>query len=224
MPPPNTLFSQADRDAVNRAVQDAEARTSAEIIPVVAASSGRYDRSEDIAGLWLGLAAFLVAWILVPQERQSGSWSGLSPLGHFLTYAASVVVGFVAGTLLASRIDWLRRLLTPRRQLRDEVELRARAVFYDHRVHHTQASSGVLLYVSLLERQATLLADQAVFDRLGQTVLNTLCAEFAGRLHSVSAVTALIETIDSLGTALEDHLPRSASDLNELPDALVLID
>ena len=48
------LITDADRQRINAAIADAELHTSAEIVPVVASASGRYDRAEDIAGLWLG--------------------------------------------------------------------------------------------------------------------------------------------------------------------------
>ena len=99
----STIFGDADRDRVNAAVREAESATSAEILPVVARSSGRYDRPED----------------------------------------------------------WLRRLFTPHTQMREEVLSRAREVFFDQRIHHTGGASGVLLYVSLFEHMAAVIADQS---------------------------------------------------------------
>jgi putative membrane protein len=220
----DAFFSQADRDAVNRAVKEAESRTSAEIIPVIAASSGRYDRSEDVAGLWCGLALFLVVWSVFPTESHSGSWSAPAPVWQFLAFASSIVAGFLIGAVVVSRTHALRRLFTPVRQLRDEVQLRARAVFFDQRVHHTQGASGVLLYVSLFERMATVLADKSVVDKLGQPRIDALCAEFTGRLQAASSITALTETIQAVGRSLSESLPRADDDVNELADALVVLD
>ena len=49
------IFNDQERKRVDDAVAQAEKRTSAEIVPVVATSSGRYDRAEDIVGLFVGL-------------------------------------------------------------------------------------------------------------------------------------------------------------------------
>ena len=87
-----------------------------------------------------------------------------------------MVVGFVLGAALASHVGWLRLLFTPRRQMRDEVAARARAVFFDSRVHHTAGDTGLLIYVSLYERMAAVLADQSIMDKLGQAALDELCA------------------------------------------------
>ena len=219
----NTQFSQADRDAINRAVKEAESQTSAEVIPVIAVSSGRYDRSEDVVGLWVGLTAFLAVWLIFPVKSESASWGAPSPIWHFVAYAAAIVAGFLLGAFVASRVSVLRRLFTPAQQLRDEVQLRARAVFFDQRVHHTAGGSGVLLYVSLFERVATVLADQSVIDKLGQSQIDKWCAEFTGRLQSASPVAALAETIREVGRCLSKSMPRAENDVNELSDALVVL-
>ena len=53
----STLFNEEQQQQVERAVQAAEGLTSCEVVPVVATASGRYDRPEDIVGLWLATLA-----------------------------------------------------------------------------------------------------------------------------------------------------------------------
>jgi putative membrane protein len=219
------MFSEQDRQAVNQAVRDAETQTSAEIIPVVAGSSGRYDRAEDLVGLWAGLLALLVVWAVYPPTvSDPAGWDGPQPLWQFIAYAGAIVVAFVLGVWLATRFDGLRRLFTPRQQMQDEVAARARLVFFDQRVHHTTAGSGVLLYVSLYEHMATVLADQSVLERLGQDRIETLCQQFVERLHRGTPTAALCETAREVGQQLAPLLPRQAGSVNELPDALVVLD
>ena len=57
MKPASSLFNDQARERVNQAIAQAESKTSAEVVPVVATASGRYDRPEDIVGLWLGIIA-----------------------------------------------------------------------------------------------------------------------------------------------------------------------
>ena len=59
------FFTADEKQAIEAAVTRAEARTSAEIVPAVATASGRYDRPEDIAGLWLGALCLIAAWLLL---------------------------------------------------------------------------------------------------------------------------------------------------------------
>jgi len=221
----DALFSTSDRESINRAVAEAESLTSAEIIPVVAASSGRYDRSEDVVGLWVGMVALFGVWLIYPAvDDSANSWGSPAPIWQFAAFASAVVAGFLIGAVVAGRVDSLRRLFTPQQQMRDEVSARARAVFFDQRVHHTATSSGVLLYVSLFERMATVLADQTVLDKLGPSQIEALCTEFTRQLHATSPTTAFSEIIRAVGQRLATTLPRSTEKVNELADALVVLD
>lgn len=111
-------FSQRDHQQVTRAVESAEANTTAEIVPVVALSSGRYDRGEDIVGLWSGLIALGIAWSVVPvAPSESGTWGGLHPVVQLAILVAALLIGFIAGAVLANRVTWLRALFTPKAQM-----------------------------------------------------------------------------------------------------------
>ena len=86
----------------------------------------------------------------------------------------------------------LRNLDRWLRKMRDEVAARARAVFFDGRVHHTAGATGLLVYVSLYERMAAVLADQSVLDRLGQDAVDELCGVLTAGLQEVHLRTPLV--------------------------------
>lgn len=216
------LFSQDDHQRITTAVQEAESRTSAEIVPVVATSSGRYDRAEDMVGIWLGLIALTVVWLLFQDTRPS-DWSGTSLVINLPIVLATVVGGWLLGIFIANHVSWLRRLFTPQMQLRQEVQLGARRSFFDSRVHHTAGSTGVLIYVSLFEHVAVILADQKVTENLGQEKLDEFCSELTATLRQGRYTDAFCETIQKVGSALGEILPRQEDDKNELEDALVVI-
>jgi putative membrane protein len=219
------VFTPQDRERINQAVQHAERETSAEVVPVVASVSGRYDRPEDIVGLWLALAAIVVVWFVFPAARdEHGSWEAAWPHWKLLAMLAAVLLAFVAGAVMATYIGPLRRLFTPRSQMADEVAARARGVFYSQAVHHTAGQTGVLIYVSLYERMAAVLADQTVLDQLGQAALDELRDTLIAGLRGGEVTDAFCQTIKAAGQRLAPVLPRQADDVNELPDALVTID
>ncbi len=225
MPVTAKLFTNADHQRIKQAIQEAESKTSAEIVPVVARSSGRYDRPEDIVGLWFVVIGMIIVWAAYPlPESNLGSWSSSAPVWQLIVMVAVVVAGFVLGAFTASKVDWLCRLFTPREEMRNEVLSRARAVFFDNRVHHTAGGSGVLLYVSLFEHMAAIITDQSVLEKLGQEKIEKLCGEFTERLHAGTPTEALCETAKSLGEHLAGPLPRAEDDVNELADVLVVID
>lgn len=217
-------LARDDYPRINEAVAAAEAKTSAEIVPVLAAVSGRYDRPEDIVGLWFAAGSLALAWWLVPEHARAGDWGSLPPWAYLLALIASVVVGFIVGASIAARVDWLRHLFTPTQQMRDEVTSRSRQVFFDSRVHHTAGRTGLLIYVSLFERMAAVLADDAVIEKLGQPALDDLRDQFTASLLTQPLCEALCAALSTAGQRLAAVLPRAEGDINELPDALVVLD
>jgi putative membrane protein len=222
---PSQLFSAEDRQRVNQAVTSAESRTSAEIVAAVASVSGRYDRSEDIIGLWTGLVALGVTWMLWPRELpERGSWGELPSGLELGTLMLAVVVGFIVGAVVGSRVGWLRHWFTPRRQMREEVWARAKQTFCDRRVYRTAGASGVLIYISLYERMAAIVADQTILEKLGQPALDEICRHLTDQLSQQNPTAAICSAVEVTGQRLSGCLPRAADDVNELDDSLVLLD
>lgn len=217
------LFPDADRKRVAEVVTAAEAKTSVEIVPVVATQSGRYDRAEDLFGLLTGLGTLAGLWLAF-QAATPSEWTGTNYAIDWWLAILIVAAGFAVGAALASRVGWLRLLLTPRSEVKAEVDRAARQAFFDQRVHHAQGGGALMLYVSLLERQVVLLADEQVTSKLGQPVLDELCAALRSSLAEKPAPGALIESIGKAGAALAVVLPTTGAASREMPDALVLVD
>lgn len=217
------LFSEDDRKRIAQSVESAEGKTSAEIVPVVATSSGRYDRSEDVVGLWIGVIALVVVWVIF-QDTKPGEWGSTQLVISLPIVLGIVVGGWLLGVFIANHVPWLRRLFTPRKELREEVEQGARRSFFDSRVHHTAGSTGILVYVSLFEHVAVVLADQQITEKLGQEKLDEFCKEMTSALKERKYTEAFCNTIEKVGAALGEVLPRQSDDQNELENALVVID
>jgi putative membrane protein len=214
----------ADRAAISKAVREAEARTSAEIVPVVALDSGRYDRAEDAFGFVVGLLAVALVWWVWPPPPEPGSWSGPSANVELVALLASMIVGTGLGTALAIRLPVLRRLAIPPAQMQAEVESAAQALFFDQRIHHTAQRDAVMIYVSLFERTVYVLPDQAIADKLGADALGQVCAAVTAKLRDADVRGALIVGVERLGEILATAMPGDGDDTNELDDVLVVID
>ncbi|MBI4582959.1 MAG: hypothetical protein HY717_02900 [Planctomycetes bacterium] len=219
------LFTAAEKEQISAAVREVESKTAAEIVPVVASASGRYDRPEDMIGLWTALLALSLTWWLFPGiPEEPHGWGEALSLWELAAYLAAVIVGFLAGVFLGGYIGWLRRLFTPERQMRAEVELRAHALFTDRRIYRTAGATGLMVYLSLFERQAMVIADRAIVEKLGQAAVEEWCSLLVRSLKTSGPMEALCQAIRTAGESLGAALPRPAGDINELGDALVLID
>jgi putative membrane protein len=222
---PSQRFSTADRRQVAEAVAAAESQTSAEIVPVIAAASGRYDRAEDLVGLWTAIVALvIVATVWNVEFPEPDGWDEPSRIGQTLALVAAVVIGFFAGAATATRVDGLRRLFISGVQRRDETWTRAVQVFHDRRISRTATRSGILIYVSLFERTAAIVADEAVLRKVGQPALDALCRQLVNRMKQEQPIAALSATVAEAGICLAAQFPAAADHANELSDALVLLD
>lgn len=219
-------FSEQDKRQIDQAVRDAEARTTAEIVPAVATASGRYDRPEDIVGIWLGGLAMVAAWFFLPASSDgAGSWEGGWPLwASALVLLVVLVAGFILGAILGANVSWLRRLFTSRREMRDDVTTRAAEVFATSGVYRTVGATGLLIYVSLFERLAVVQADQAVVEKLGQETLDGLRDTLVAELRAGNPAEAFCKTIRAAGDRLETVLPKTVNNPDELPNELRIID
>jgi putative membrane protein len=115
----------------------------------------------------------------------------------------------------------LRMLFVPRAVRTGRAENHAREQFLAHNLHATQSRTGVLIFVSLAEHHAQILADTAIDSHVAEdfwvAIVDRLTAEIAaGRLAE-----GLVLAVESCGTALAEHFPRRGDDRNELPDKLV---
>jgi putative membrane protein len=216
------LFSQKDRDAVAEAVRQAETRTSAEIVPVVATSSGRYDRAEDIFGILTALGAVAVAWLLFQGVDTSG-WGAATRL-TLPVVLALFVAGFILGSAAATWFPALKLPFIPRREMEEELERSAAAAFQGLRVRGTGAGVGVLLYVSLLERRVRVLPDDPVAAKLGPDAWQEVCGLVVAGLREGRPADGMCRAIARSGELLATPFPWTEADRNEIANELRLID
>ena len=220
------LFSEADKQAVEHAVAQAEQGTSGEIVPVVATRSGRYDRAEDVFGVLLGLVAVAAVWVCFQRvDPRGGDWGEGYALGVRLwailvTYAA----GFVVGVVLSTYIPALARPFVGRREIDDEVQRRAQQAFFQFRVRATGGGTGILIYISLFERRVVVLGDTPISDKLDQPHWDELKTLVVDGLRTGKPTEGICAAIGRCGQLLAQHFPVAPGDVNEISNELRLID
>ncbi len=198
------FFSDEAKRATAASVRSVEALTCAELVVAVRKRSGRYGVLAYHFGL--GLAAAVIAYLLLsPQVYSVGA------------IAIDGLLAFGLGAALAANLDTLLRALSRDATLNHHVERAARAAFFDLRISNTTGRNGLLLYVSLFERRCVVLTDLAVdVAELGTAWLSAVQAlQAAVKRRDLPAFRAALE---SLGPVLGRAHPRSADDVNELPD------
>jgi len=126
-----------------------------------------------------------------------------------------VVVFFILGAWVSAVLPVVRRSLASQKRQEAQVRTAAAAAFYEERVWTTHAHTGLLLYVSLLERQVIVLADQGVTAAVPSPAWNrsvtTLRQDAQAADPPASLLTGLQELGKVLATALHDAGPAEVT-------------
>lgn len=220
------LLSDSDRAGVSAAVAAAELGTAGEIVTIVAPESDAY---HDVALHWAVLAMLLVlallsAWprIVDPLYALVGDpWTAAMPASALL--GAALVLVTLAFLLVRVALAWrpLRLVLTPRTTKARRVRRRAIALFRASAERRTSGRTGVLLYLSLAERRAEIVADQAIHSKVAPEVWGDAMVALVAAVRDGRAGDGMAEAMTRIGAVLAEHFPRRADDINELPDRVI---
>jgi len=219
-------MTEADRDRVGAAVAAAEGQSAGEIVTILAERSDDYG---DVALVWsaaVGLLA-LLALVALPDlylglyARLTGAWvHEWSPREVFAVAALVVALKF-AGTWLILLWRPLRLALTPATIRNRRVRARAITCFKVGAERRTHGRTGILVYLSLAEHRAEIVADEAIAAIVPAETWGDAMAGMLAELKRDHLADGLIAAVTQVGAVLAQHFPRADDDRNELPDRLI---
>jgi putative membrane protein len=209
-------LTERDRARISEAVRAAERQTHAEIVPMLVARSGLYRDARHRTGFALALVALadLLTWetFWLPW-----GWHAANAAWLLLAVIAAYAVGQWLGT-----VPIIIRLVTSRERMTHKVKLRADRAFAQHAIAQTSERTGVLLMISLLERQVHLLPDRGIASQVTAAQWETVVAAVVSRLRAHDIAGGLCAGIEQCGVLLTQACPAEAGgNPNELPDRLV---
>lgn len=187
-----------------------EAESAAEVVVTVASRSGAY---RDVDLTWGSLLAFLTLLILVFSPIEV-SEAGLVP---------NLLIAYALGVHASRRSSRMRRLLTSPDRRRQQVRDAAQRAFLAEALDAVPGRVGVLLYVSMLEREVELVVDHGVAAALGPAPVQ----EFRLRLSRCGEGALLddfLEAFEALGLALRKGLPVTADTVHLVPNRPRLVE
>ena len=202
----HAFFDDAAKVQAAQEVKAIEARTAAEVVVAVRHASGQYRHTDYLVGFGLSLAT-LVAMLYLPPEF---------PLE---TFPVDVALSFVLGAGLSALLPGVRRRLTSRKLLEENVRTAARAAFVELGVSRTSGRTGLLVFLSTFERRVEVVTDIGVDTAALGKEWEEALAKLSAAVASSPSPEPFFEAMRLLAPPLERVLPRSADDINELPDA-----
>jgi putative membrane protein len=204
-PVARAFLTDGAKTALAQAVRAIETASRAELVVVVRARSAPYREAAFLGGL---IAALLtLGFMLFSPWPFDLAWFMIDP----------VLLG-VAAALAASRAPALTRLLTSARAREAAVRNAARLAFLDRGITATRERTGILVYVSLLEGAAEVVADLGILEAFGASEWNVATAGIRAAVAAGEDGERLAARLRSVGEALAEALPAGPSDVNELPD------
>ena len=227
-------LSSSDLEAIEAAVREAELRTTGEIYCVVAEDSSDYGETPLAWGAGVALLApalLLLGGVHVAIPDFFSGWSatavGLAIEGGVKRALMGTIILqgllFVAAAALVA-IPAVRRALTPRGLKRARVRRRAEEQFLAKNLHLTRERTGVLIFVSLGERMAELIADEGIAGQVDSHVWDKAMTALLAGLKKGAPAEGFEAAIALCAEVLAERFPpRSDDNPNELPDAVVVL-
>lgn len=197
-------FDDAACDNLAQCVKEIEKSTDAELVIIVRARSGSYAHANYLFGFLV--AIIVLVFVLFSQVDFPQIWVPID-----------VVIAFIAGALVSSRSNFLRRLFSTRKYRLKVTRTAAAAVFYEAGIANTNAEMGVLVYLSLLERKLELIADRGVLRKVPAQEWNRELAELQ-KIGHLPEPKSFMNAIREFGSLLGSHVPATGENPNELPD------
>jgi len=200
-------LAREDHAAISAAIHAAEAGSSGQIVCVLARSSSDY---AHVPILGASVLALIAPWPLI-------DFTSLSVQRIFLLQIAV----FIVAALIFSWMP-LRLMLVPRAVRRARAHRAALEQFVVRRVAHTKNRAGVLIFVSLAERYARIIADDGIAAKVQGAEWQAAIDALTAHMRDGRIAQGFIAAIERCGAVLAAHAPPDGS-AQQLPDRLYIM-
>jgi putative membrane protein len=202
------FFGEEERKRLREATKSAESLTNGEIVVMVVEDSDHYRDAEVIGGIFSG---GLFSFLITVAFFKSSLWFFI-PLSFIF---------FLPSWLLFRKVPTLKMTFTTGERRREAVQQRALRAFYEKGLHRTKMNTGVLFFLSLLERKVWVLADRGIYEKIDEETLNRFAGTVTQGVRDHHACDALCESIRQMGELLARHFPKTREDNDELSDEVI---
>ncbi len=200
---------QEDLPRIEQAVTVAETKTSGEIVPMLVGKSSSIGHVP--AEIFLLVMLVLLGAVSTWNTDLLPLWS-LQLLAVLIAVAATVVLKDIAA---------IQRFLTPHHDQVDSVMHRAQLEFFLSDIKQTKAHTGVLIFVSMLERRAVILADPKIAAEYPPETWTDVLQPLIAEIKKDRLAEGFCIAVAKCAEKLAPHFPATPH-VNELPNNLVI--
>ena len=203
------LINSDGQQRIAAAISTAEQKTSGEIVAVVAADSSAY---LYVPFMWAALVALLVPW----------------PFIHFtwMTMQSVWLIQLFVFVALLALIMYrpIRFALVPKSTKRLRAHRRAIEQFLAQNLHTTEGRTGVLVFVSVAERYAEILADAGIHKKVTSAEWQGIVDQLTTAIGDGRSTDGFVDAINAIGVKLALHFPPGSADPPRLPNHLIVLE
>ena len=219
-------LNEAQHAIVSDAVAKAEEHTSGEIVTVLADRSDGYTDVVLVYAVALAFTAMSL-FAAVPRpfldlwDRLVGGWTHDWTTGQLASMTITLGLLTFALAWLLFAWDPLRFALAPSPIKQARVREAAVRHFKVGAERRTHGRTGVLLYLSMREHRAEIVADEPIAVMVEAEVWGEAMADMLEQICEGHLAEGLAAGVRDVGAILSQHFPRAEDDENELPDRLI---
>lgn len=209
------ILSEEERARLAAAIGRAESRTRGEIYCVLARASDNYlYPSAFFVALSITIVSLIVALAL------HWWWIAVAPA----TFIAAQLAAIAAALLLLKAFPGWRMRFVPRGLGYRRAHAEAVRQFLAHNIHTTENRTGVLIFVSLAEHYAEVIADAGINARVPQERWDEAVATLTDHARRGALAEGFVQAVEMAGRELAEHFPAgNIGNPNELGNHLVEI-
>ncbi len=200
-------FNDDFKSELYKTIEDIENKSLVEIVAAVRKNSGNY---RDVSLFFASVVSFLiVSWLMFAEF--------IIDVYHIYFIA---LASFVLLYLICELINPLKRLLIRKKRMNRNVEIYGRAIFQKGGIRFTGQKTGVLIFLSVFEKQVLILPDRGALTAVPDEEWQTLNNNFQTVFNRKDIAAAFIKELKNSGKIFAEYILPAENDINELPDDL----
>lgn len=210
---------------IREAVRKAESKTSGEIATAVTKESYDYAIYELIFAVIAGFIYLLIIMMFynpITAWLQSIFWD-YSPLYLLMFFGFSTFIVITIFYFLGN-LPFLDRIIVSRKIRNKKVKERAIRHFMESGVANTRDRTGILIFISLLEKRVELIADSGINRKIDQIQWQHIVDNIVIGINEKKFVENLVNSIIECGEILKKHFPIKKDDENELKNDIKILE
>jgi putative membrane protein len=202
------MITDSDKIRITDAIRNAESRTAGEVFCIVARHSSDYHL---VPVAWAAAIALLAPLPFIYVTRWSAATIYLWQL-----------IAFVVAAIALSHPN-LRFHIVPRQAKHDRAHAEAMRQFFAQGLDKTEHRTGVLIFASMAERYAEIVADAGINEKVTPQVWDDAIKALVTEIKAGRPADGFVAAIERCGAVLAAHFPPGALKRDELPDKLLEI-